>query len=120
MSGAVYYLYFIGEESRKYYGTTNDFKSRLSTHVAALRLGWHPNWLLREACRKHGLENLRVRVLKYEKDLQLERTLIKNDLYCLNIRGHESESTIHKIQRISRRKQQDLIVTRPTFNAHLN
>ena len=106
-SAAVYYLYFVGEEDRKYYGSTKNLRNRFGDHVCALRCRWHPNLFLREACDKYGLENLRVAIVKREKDSRLERALIKNDPQCLNVRGNkDTESHSNLSFRLLKRKHE--------------
>jgi predicted GIY-YIG superfamily endonuclease len=61
--GGVYYLYFKSEPQFKYYGATNNLRSRLSAHLNKLTSKKHVNHKLQELFNKYGEKELIFQVL---------------------------------------------------------
>ena len=64
----VYQIYFTGDISKRYIGSTTNLKRRWSRHKSGLKNGNHKNKPLQEAYNKYGIDNLKFFVIEYLPD----------------------------------------------------
>jgi group I intron endonuclease len=72
-----------------YIGSTINFKKRFERHIKELKENTHHNIILQRAFNKHGLQNLKIKILEhivYTKELILEKEQYYIDKYKKNYR----------------------------------
>lgn len=95
---AVYCLYFNTTPHKKYYGSTTNLKSRISSHISQLRQNTHLCIDLQKDFDRYGEQDFVVKELcSYPIDRYLfEQKLISNNLGCYNknaTKGNGSSQT---------------------------
>jgi len=89
----VYFLFFINNPSRKYYGSTVNLYRRVCCHMNYLIRAMHHNCDLQDEFNKNALSSLRCKIVKIinntsTMELKLEEDkMIQNDPYCYNKTG---------------------------------
>lgn len=93
----VYKLYFINNPEKVYIGSTQDFKTRITSHFKSLLNNKHPNLFLQQDFNKYGVYYFRYEILEQFNDIDRHKLLKLENQYIeklqANINGYNKATS---------------------------
>ena len=86
----VYQIYFTGDITLRYIGSSRDIKQRWRPHKSGLKKGNHGNKPLQEAYNKYGIDNLKFFVIEYLHDDTPQDVLFSVEQYWIDTVGFDN------------------------------